>query len=511
MNDWSAGYVSDIDYTYGYYRELNPAHIALAFLHAGIAFPEIGTACELGFGQGLSMNLHAAASVMQWSGTDFNPAQASFAQELAQSTDSAISVFDESFLDYSNRNDLPEFDYIGLHGIWSWVSDENRRIIVDFVRRKLKVGGVLYVSYNTLPGWATFAPMRHLLTEHASVLGSEGKGTVTRVDDALNFAQELLKTNPLYGRVNPTAGERLTKLQEQNRHYLAHEYFNKDWHPMHFATMEKWLEPAKVQFACSANYLDHIAVLNLSTEQQEFLQKITDPNFRESVRDFMTNQQFRKDYWVKGRRVLSPLDQAEKIRQLRVVLVKNRKDIELIVSGSAGAATLSEDIYVPILSKLESYNPMSLAELEAGLKDAKMNFVQLLQAIMVLMGAGHLEAVQSDDVIKRAHKQTTKLNRHLLKKARSSGDITYLASPVTGGGIAIGRFNQLFMLAIQEGRNDPAAWAQYVMEILRLQGQKLVRDGKVIESDADNLAELQRQAVEFKDQLLPMLKSLKIM
>jgi len=44
---------------------------------------------------------------------------------------------------------LPDFDYIGLHGIWSWISDENRQVIVDFIRKKLKVGGVLYISYNT--------------------------------------------------------------------------------------------------------------------------------------------------------------------------------------------------------------------------------------------------------------------------------------------------------------------------------------------------------------------------
>jgi hypothetical protein len=33
------------------------------------------------------------------------------------------------------------------------------------------VGGVLYISYNTLPGWAAFAPMRHLMTEHSEIIG----------------------------------------------------------------------------------------------------------------------------------------------------------------------------------------------------------------------------------------------------------------------------------------------------------------------------------------------------
>ncbi len=80
MSDWTAGYVADIGYTYGYYTELNPLRVKLPFLSAGIAFPEISTACELGFGQGMSTNIHAVASTVQWWGTDFNPAQAGFAQ-----------------------------------------------------------------------------------------------------------------------------------------------------------------------------------------------------------------------------------------------------------------------------------------------------------------------------------------------------------------------------------------------------------------------------------------------
>ena len=72
MSDWTNGYVADIGYTYGYYGDLNPLRVRLAFLNAGLVAPEIGTACELGFGQGVSVNLHAAASVVQWTGTDLD-------------------------------------------------------------------------------------------------------------------------------------------------------------------------------------------------------------------------------------------------------------------------------------------------------------------------------------------------------------------------------------------------------------------------------------------------------
>lgn len=70
-DDWTAGYVADIGYTYGYYAELNPLRARLALLHAGFACPAtFENACELGFGQGLSVNLHAAASGVQWAGTN---------------------------------------------------------------------------------------------------------------------------------------------------------------------------------------------------------------------------------------------------------------------------------------------------------------------------------------------------------------------------------------------------------------------------------------------------------
>ena len=66
MSDWTSGYVADIDYTYGYYSELNPLRVRLAFLNVGFEYPKSGTACELGFGQGLSVNMHAAGVENDW-------------------------------------------------------------------------------------------------------------------------------------------------------------------------------------------------------------------------------------------------------------------------------------------------------------------------------------------------------------------------------------------------------------------------------------------------------------
>ncbi|NRF67984.1 methyltransferase regulatory domain-containing protein [Aquincola sp. S2] len=509
MNDWTAGYVADIGYTFGYYPELNPLRMKLAFLHAGLVCPEVGTACELGFGQGMSTNLHAAATTVQWHGTDFNPAQAAFAQELAAAGGAGARLFDESFAEFASRTDLPDFDFIALHGIWSWISDENRACIVDFVRRKLKVGGVLYVSYNTLPGWAAFAPMRHLLTQHAEIIGSEGRGIASRIDGALAFAEKLLEQKPGYAIANPHIGERLQQLKAKPRHYLAHEYFNRDWHPMHFATMVDWLAPAKVSYACPAHLIDHVPELQLTEGQQAFLKEIPDFNFRESVRDFMTHQQFRRDYWVKGPRMLSALGRTEALRSQRLMLTTHRPHVTLKVSGALGEARLNEALYGPLLDAMAEHQPRSVAELER-LPQLKMPFAALMQCLVVLCGSGHVWPAQTDAQADAARPATDRLNQALLRRSRDNGDIAFLASPVTGGGAAVARIPQLCLLARQQGLKTPEEWARFALELMLALNQRVVKDGKTLDRPEDTFNELVGQARMFAEQDLPTLQALRI-
>ena len=508
---WTDGYVSEIQYTFGYYAALNPCHSVLPLLHSGLVPPAGMTSCELGFGQGLSVNIHAAAQhATQYWGTDFNPSQVGFAQSLTQACGSGAQLFDQTFGDFCKREDLPSFDFIGLHGIWSWISDENRAAIVDFVGRKLKVGGVLYISYNTQPGWAMMAPIRHLMTEHASLMGGCGQGITNRIEAALGFTDRLIATAPLYMKVNPQVEEKFKKIKEHNRNYLAHEYFNRDWLPMPFGDMVKWLEPAKLSYACSAHYLDHLDAINLTPEQQEFLKDIPDPNFRETVRDYMVCQQFRRDYWVKGPRRMGALEQVEAFRKQRIILMSNRPDVSLKAAGALGEASMKEEVYGPILDALADNKPKTIGQVEMLLADKAITFAALSQAVMVLIGTGALQPAQDEKSITKAKTSADKLNAYLMHSSRSSTDISYLASPVTGGGVTVNRFKQLFLLAKANGKKTPQDWAAYVWQILSTQNQRLIKDGATLESPEDNLSELTAQAKEFAEKELPILHALGI-
>jgi SAM-dependent methyltransferase len=510
MSDWASGYVTDIEYTYGYYPELNPLRARLALLKAGLVAPQVRTACELAFGQGLAINFHAATSSTEWWGTDFNPAQTKFAQECAAAAQRDVHLYDEAFSDFCTRRDLPDFDYIAVHGIWSWITLDNRAVIVDFIRRKLKVGGVLYISYNAMPGWAVFAPMQHLLLEHARVMAARGRGVVSRFDAALEFADQMVAKNARYGHANPRVAERLKKVREADPTYATHEYLCEEWRPLPIADMARWLEPAKVSYACSAHYLDHVDALNLTPEQQAMLADISDPIFRETTRDFMVNTQFRRDYWIKGPRRLSMLEQVEALRRHRVMLMQPRSNVSLKVTGALAEAQLTEAVYAPILDALADHQSRTIEQLEQITKPNNITLGQLVEAVMVLTGSGAMQPAQDSEISRKAKPYTHRLNTHLMDLARASGEIAQLASPVTGGGANVNRLEQLFLLARAQGRRQPGEWAQAAWQLLSAQGQRVRKNDKALESADENVAELTRQAEAFAEKRLPILKALEI-
>ena len=76
MTGWGGGYVTDITYMTGYYRQQSPSVIALGCLLGGVASPLPGpddplSYLELGCGQGLGA-LVLAASNPHWKVTAIN-------------------------------------------------------------------------------------------------------------------------------------------------------------------------------------------------------------------------------------------------------------------------------------------------------------------------------------------------------------------------------------------------------------------------------------------------------
>ena len=247
----------------------------------------------------------------------------------------------ETFCKYPN---LPNFDFIGLHGIWSWVSNSNKSIIIEFIKNKLNVGGVVYVSYNSQNAWASMIPVRDLMTYYANTMEPSGSGRIGGINGALKFIEKLNTVNPKFLETNPILKQRLKRIQGQNREYLAHEYFNKDWEAVNFGKLNESFSKAKLSYVAPSNHLNAIDKLNLTKKQLELLAEIKDPVLYQIIKDFCVNAQFRAEYWVKGPRRLTSFDQINEVRKIRVQLIENPDQIILKTQGDLGEIELSEKI-----------------------------------------------------------------------------------------------------------------------------------------------------------------------
>ena len=512
MNSWNDGYFTDSTYTYGYYRELSPNFMRWCLLLKGFVAPEItadSCHCELGFGQGVSANIHAASTPGKFFGTDFNPAHAAMAKELAEASGADANFFEDSFEEFSKRDDLPPFDSIGLHGIWSWISAENRQHIMEIARQHLKSGGMLYNSYNCLPGWAPASPLRELLVMYDRYSGKSGvaKG---RVEDAIKFIEAMLAVKPAYLNAAPNFAKIFEGLKKHNPDYLAHEYLNLDWDLMYFADVVEISQEAKLDFAMSAIPIESIEKLNFTAPAMEFFQKIDNPIMKEQAKDYFINRQFRKDIFVRGLRRITPAERLDKIMEMRYVLVTPAENVSLKFSTTVGEVKLSEEVYRPLLEFLQEDNFRPKNFNEYIKRNPKQNAAGLIEVITILVNNNNILPCQSEAAVKLVKKSCEQLNAHICERSKFEDAINFLASPLTGQGISVNRFQQIFLSQYKNGDKTADKLAAAAWKIISRQGQRLVSNGKAIESPEENLSHMKILAENFLTKQLPIFKALLI-
>ena len=146
--DWSQGYVTDVAYTNSFFRELSPAwlnHVAVSSGAHPRPLEEAFTHLDLGCGLGqTSIVLAGCFPQGRFFGVDFNPAHIDTARHSAAKLGLDNVRFIERAFEELLEVELPEFDFITLHGIYSWINDDARRAVQRFIYARLKPGGSEY-------------------------------------------------------------------------------------------------------------------------------------------------------------------------------------------------------------------------------------------------------------------------------------------------------------------------------------------------------------------------------
>jgi SAM-dependent methyltransferase len=367
MTGWGGGYVTDIAYDPGYYREQSPNQLQVTCLLNGVAWdvPAEGAHyLELGCGLGIGA-LIIAASNPSWRVTalDFNPAHIAAARAMAREAGVTNIAFVEAdlteFAETPAAAALPEADIVTAHGVWSWVAPAVRQGIVRLLKAKLRAGGVFHVSYNALPGWQGMIAVQRVVREAGLRIARRSDQQAEAGVMVLKelFAAEALSL-PADGRIKTW----LAEIENYPSTYLAHELMNANWSPCWHAEVAQDLSAARLDWVGSAHPLDNFPELTMSGPQRIVYEKFDDPMVRELIKDLCLGRTLRHDVYVRGAQRLSAAQRDAALSQLSLGLIVPLSRVEFAVEVNAGKAEFAQDFYRPVTDMLAK-GPARIADL----------------------------------------------------------------------------------------------------------------------------------------------------
>ena len=184
---------------------------------------------------------------------------------------------------------IGKFDYIIVHGIFSWVPIEVRKKIFEICNKCLTEQGIAYISYNTLPGWNMVKSIRDMMLYHSSFFNNiHDKINQSKV--FLNFVGESLEgQNSSYARL---LKEEIKILSPQPDSYLRHDHLEDINQPYYFNNFMKEASDFNLQYLADAS-IASMFLGNMPPKVIEQLKVINDIIRLEQYMDFIYNRRFR--------------------------------------------------------------------------------------------------------------------------------------------------------------------------------------------------------------------------
>jgi SAM-dependent methyltransferase len=442
MNDAgrSQGYVTDTSYADKFFRELSPVWLNyVAAVNGGS--PRIldrpFTYLELGCGFGNSTVVNAAAFPHgEFHACDFNPAHIEGGVRHAAALGVSNVRFHESSFDQLPSLDLPAFDFIVLHGVYSWVGAEARQAIRRVVNATLKPGGLVYVSYNCLPGWSAEAPLRRLLLELSAT--AEG-ATPERTEAALQALKRLSGSKLRYFTANPSAVTAVDSYVRGSSNYLAHEFLNQTWEPFYSIDIADEMAEAETRYLGSATLVDNHPTLIVDALAAEAVAKLATPRLRQLAIDFATNQRFRRDVFVRRRKSLGPAEATRQLHAVAIGSIGNPEEINAKAKVPRGEIRF-QDEFIRELRSLMRSGSMTIGEVATTLGSKGRDPVEIARNVTFLVAAGALmpfaKAVRSNTVSKARTLANTTVER-VLADVIERRERRAIPSEILGNGVEI--------------------------------------------------------------------------
>src|SRR5438874_6199652 len=432
------GYAADIPYLRDFKPMLAPAWLDYVALAAGIAPParRDGFAwCDLGCGQGVTAAILAATHPSgAFHGIDAMPMHIDHARRLAAAA--AIANLELHAVDFAAAIDLelPQFDYIVAHGVYTWIGPETQCAVRRFIDRRLKPGGLVYLSYNAMPGWARDLPFQGLLREFGRTFRGDNLGRLTA-------AAELARTLFGTGVASLAASFIVKELQERPEDYppayLIHEFMPPAWQPLYVTELRRDMATIGLEPVGSATLSENLVWMVLDEAARQTLGAITDPDARELVRDYYLDQRFRCDVFARGNRQLGSGERADRLQSSTFALARPVPAIRYTTTTPAGSFAYDRPAARAIIAALAAGQP-------AGTGDP--------ETLLTLCAAGDIMPAEP------GHASVADINRTLFGRVDGPEEIRWLALPC---GTAV-EVDPGVLRALRDGQSIDEGWRGFL-------------------------------------------------
>ncbi|MGH7045080.1 MAG: class I SAM-dependent methyltransferase [Stellaceae bacterium] len=408
------GYVGDIPYLRDFKPMLAPAWLDHVALVCGVEPPvrENGFAwCDLGCGEGVTAVILAATHPRgRFHGIDAMAVHIDHARRFA--SEAAVGNLRLDAVDFATGlRDLPQFDYLVAHGVYSWIDTGSQAALRHLIDRHLKPGGLVYVSYNAMPGWAPDLPFQRLLHE----LGRIGAGdSAARLAPAFDVIDRMARAGVPALTGSTTLAGLAKQPQDYPAAYLVHEFLHAAWRPLYVTELRNAMAEIGLAPVGSASLAENFDALVLSDATRALLAGIADQDIRELLRDFYLDQRLRCDVLDRGNRRLAGAEREARLLAASYALCRPAAAIYYRMTTPAGARGYDSPIARAIVAAL-ALGPRRLA----GLLPAP----ELLEALLTLCAAGDVMPVEP------GREPVGRLNRAIGNRLDGAEEILWLALP----------------------------------------------------------------------------------
>jgi SAM-dependent methyltransferase len=411
-------YATDIPYTRRFFKQLTPAWLDFTAMICGFAPPESDTPlqwCELGCGQGVSAALLAATNpALQVTAIDMMPGHTASAEQLCRDAGIGNAIFLTLDFAAAADRDLPGFDYIVAHGVYTWVDEAAKADLRRFVSRHLKPGGLVYLSYNAQPGWAADMPLQHLLATFAERAEGNGIARFQAADDAVTALAEAGASGLREGRV----GRDWARLRETLPPvYFPHEFL-VPWRPIYVTEMRHDMASIGLTSIGSATIRENVDPYMLRPEAREAIAGFADPDLRELARDYFLAKQFRRDVFGRKPRRLEEMAGRHRLLESRYILSKPPAAMDYTMATEAGSVGFDNPVTRRMVDVLSS-GPGRLA----GLSEGGLDSADLMANILVLAAADCIRPVAAESA------DVAPINAAIRAKIGGAEALSFIALP----------------------------------------------------------------------------------